>query len=140
MTLARANRSTRTFMADSVSSRTTSLLALLAVAVAAACSSQPAPKPEPAPIAAPAAATPAANTDAPDAVSPYDALPAEVRGLIDQPLTGDLDTLVARQQPSQPLARGLLVVGHEHAYRRHVRTSCCEGMVMVTSSPPSGRR
>src|SRR5262245_53914424 len=62
--------------------------------------------PAAAPGAAPAPSAPsfppppsAANDDQPLPVvpSPYDALPAESRGLLDQPFTGDFDEMVKRR-------------------------------------------
>ena len=51
---------------------------------------------------------------------------------------GDLDTFVSRQQPAHALAGRLLVVDDEHAHLRHVCPPC-DGMVIVTSNPRSGR-
>jgi membrane-bound lytic murein transglycosylase MltF len=61
------------------------------------CSSPPADSSS---SVSPPAATPAAKEDeaaVPPTVSPYDALPAESRAVLDKPFTGDLDEMVKRR-------------------------------------------
>jgi membrane-bound lytic murein transglycosylase MltF len=69
------------------------VVALLVMATATACSDQQ----ESAPPATAAAIPSVADAPIPDTVSPYDALPEEVREVIDKPFTGDFDAMVKRR-------------------------------------------
>lgn len=82
------------------------LAAALTAAAVGACSQPSSPAQAPAEGASPPAAPPDAavvpvskNEDAPlpPAVSPYDALPAESRELLERPFTGDLDAMIERR-------------------------------------------
>jgi membrane-bound lytic murein transglycosylase MltF len=66
------------------------IVALLALAAALACSR---PREEAPPPPAPAAA----EAPLPDTPSPYDALPASVRQVLNKPFTGDFDAMVERR-------------------------------------------
>jgi len=69
-------------------------MAVLVVMAATACSGQN----EAAPASTPASATPAADdAPIPATPSPYDALPEEVRLVLDRPFTGDLDEMIQRR-------------------------------------------
>jgi membrane-bound lytic murein transglycosylase MltF len=80
-------------------------LPLVLLLTAAACTGQqPAAPPSTAApaaaapaIAAPTPSSPAADTPIPDTVSPLDALPQNVRGLVDKPFTGDFDEMIKRR-------------------------------------------
>jgi len=79
-------------------------LPLVLLLTAAACTGQqPAAPPSTAPAAAapataaPTPSSPAADTPIPDTVSPLDALPQNVRGLVDKPFTGDFDEMIKRR-------------------------------------------
>jgi len=71
------------------------------LALAAACTGQEAPVTTQAPAkppAAPAAATASApDAPIPDTASPFDALPEDVRLVLDKPFTGDFDEMVKRR-------------------------------------------
>jgi membrane-bound lytic murein transglycosylase MltF len=72
-------------------------LLLFAVLFAAACSGK---KEDPAPAVQPATAPAGSAADEeslPPTVSPYDALPPDVRGVMDNPFTGDLDEMAKRR-------------------------------------------
>ncbi len=71
--------------------------ALLVVASAACSSQQEAAAPASAPPATAAAPSAADDAPIPATASPYDALPEDVRGLIDRPLTGDFDEMLKRR-------------------------------------------
>jgi membrane-bound lytic murein transglycosylase MltF len=70
---------------------------------AAACSPPPASSTAPSPAEAPSVQQPVSTTGKADegptagAPSPYDALPAEARAVLDQPFTGDFDEMVKRR-------------------------------------------
>jgi membrane-bound lytic murein transglycosylase MltF len=72
-------------------------LLLFAILFAAACSGKK--EDPPAATAAQSATSPAEpeEADLPPEVSPYDALPPEVRGVMDKPFTGDLDEMAKRR-------------------------------------------
>jgi membrane-bound lytic murein transglycosylase MltF len=92
------------------------ILVLLAALAVTACSGQKeAPAPAAQAPATPSAATPSAATPSaaaatapapsgaddesiPPTASPYDALPASIRGSIDKPFTGDFDEMIKRRQ------------------------------------------
>src|SRR5262245_57094863 len=91
-----------------INSRTAVIVAVVMAACAAACSSPkpqeaakaPATSPAPAPAAGPAPAQPAAKAEPAEEIPPptYElGLPEDMRGLIEQPFTGDLDALVKRR-------------------------------------------
>jgi membrane-bound lytic murein transglycosylase MltF len=69
------------------------LVAWLALAASAACSGQN----KDAPPGPASATTQAADELLPPTASPYDALPEPVRVMLDTPLTGDLDAMIARR-------------------------------------------
>jgi len=81
------------------------VIVLLSVAGGVACSGQntatppasqqPSSAPQQAPATPPAAA--ADEAPLPETKSPYDALPENVRGLLDRPFTGDFDEMVKRR-------------------------------------------
>ena len=69
-------------------------MAVLVVMAATACSGQK----EAAPASTPASAPPAADdAPIPATPSPYDALPEQVRLVLDRPFTGDLDEMIKRR-------------------------------------------
>ena len=75
-------------------------VALLVVAAAAACSGRQEAPPAAAaapPSVAEAPIREAAEAPIPETVSPYDALPAPVRLLMDKPFTDDFDAMVKRR-------------------------------------------
>ena len=93
---------------DHVRTMTRTFTIFLAVALMLAGCSSPEPAPQNASPASGAAATatpppnlplPAGGEDEslPPAVSPYDALPAEARTILDKPFTGDFDEMVKRR-------------------------------------------
>ena len=69
------------------------LVGLLIVMAATACGRQQEPPPAPAPPPAPSAA----EAPIPETPSPFAALPESARLMMDRPLTGDLDEMVARR-------------------------------------------
>ena len=82
-----------------------SIAVLLTLAAVAACSGTPQETPPAATATAPAA-TPAATTETspaaadgpiPDTPSPLDAIPENLRRIIDKPFTGDFDEMVKRR-------------------------------------------
>jgi membrane-bound lytic murein transglycosylase MltF len=84
--------------APALSSTTRVVVAVLAIAAATSCRSEkPTAPPTPPAAEAPVPGTAADETPLPEAASPYDALPENLRGALFNPFVGDLDEMVKRR-------------------------------------------